>query len=246
MTYNVFVTKMIGEIAIRYNDHTTIEQVEIVYRSTKSQIMDKVSVISPFLPVFKSEKMADLPTVTELIKRWFDLRAKISAVYDLYFGVMYNHELYLTIKFLMLAQALEIYVEIKLKGDDSITEKRRQITALVEELNKSNLSTRSKKWISEVMNEKKSLSFKEKAIYIYEQYAELLPNLSNVIGTKDEFSSRVKSFRNNFTHRNIDYDQQDNEQIFWACKDIQLILQLSILSELGFSIVELKKIYLVS
>lgn len=44
-------------------------------------------------------------------------------------------------------------------------------------------------------------------------------------------------------HGNIDYDQLNNQDLFWKYKDLQLILQLYILSELGFSINEIKDIY---
>jgi hypothetical protein len=93
------------------------------------------------------------------------------------------------------------------------------------------------------MQDKKSFSFKEKMEKAYDLYSKLLPKLSQVIGMKQEFSSKVTELRNRLTHGNIAYDELDTEEVFWRCKDLQLIIQLCILSELRFSKDQIEKIY---
>lgn len=51
--------------------------------------------------------------------------------------------------------------------------------------------------------------------------------------------------RNKLTHGNIDYDKINVDKILWNTKDLLLILQLSILSQLGFTDADLKEIYLI-
>ena len=48
-------------------------------------------------------------------------------------------------------------------------------------------------------------------------------NLSYVIGSEEEFSTKVTDYRNRLTHGNLNYDELDHTDIFWKCKDLQLI-----------------------
>jgi hypothetical protein len=160
---------------------------------------------------------------------------------------MYNTDLYLSNQFLMLAEATAIYVNTIISNNPSndLQKKISRINTICNKLNDdySILNNEDRKWITELLQGKKSLSFKEKLNNIYETYLDLLPYLSSVIGPKDEFSSKVTEYRNRLTHGNINYDDLDNNYLFRKCKDLQLILQLCILSELGFTIGEIKSIF---
>jgi hypothetical protein len=94
------------------------------------------------------------------------------------------------------------------------------------------------------MKDKRSLSFKERISKAYDLYHDLLPKLSYVIGTKEEFSSKVTELRHRLTHGNINYDELKIDELYWKQKDLQLIIQLCILSELKFSNDDIKNIYL--
>jgi hypothetical protein len=119
--------------------------------------------------------------------------------------------------------------------DESNTFSGGCIITVTKDVEASNIATENKKWIRELLNQKKMLSFREKMLYIYDKYADLLPHLSKVVGRKEEFANLVTEYRHKLTHGNINYNQLNNEDLFWKYKDIQLILQLCILSELGYS-----------
>lgn len=121
------------------------------------------------------------------------------------------------------------------KSDPVLQQKMKRIDNICHVIDESNLEIADKDWVKTVMEEKMKM--------IYEIYEGLLSKLSIVIGSKEHFSERVKQYRNNLTHGNIDYDQLDNQDLLWKYKDLQLILQLCILSELGYSINEIKDIY---
>lgn len=235
--------KMIGYVRFEIQGHSLLHKTEILYISPISSNMNKVKVISPYLINYNifAEKS------NEILINWFNLRNKLPAVYDIYFGVMYNTDLYLSNQFLMLAEATAIYIETIISNNPSkeLQNKILRINTICNKLDDdySILNDEDRKWITEFLQGKKSLSFKEKLNKIYETYLDLLPYLSSVIGPKDEFSSKVTEYRNRLTHGNINYDDLDYNYLFWKCKDLQLILQLCILSELGFTIGEIKSIF---
>lgn len=233
---------MIGYVRFEQQGNTFLRKTEILYTSTISNNMNKVKVISPYLIKYNifSEKS------NKILTEWFNLRNRLPAVYDIYFGVMYNTNLYLSNEFLMLAEATSIYVEALISNNQPIElqNKISRINAICNKLDDDSIvNVEDRKWIKEILQGKKSLSFKEKMNKIYETYIDLLPYLSSTIGTKDEFSSNLKRYRNRLTHGNINYDDLNYDYLFWKCKDLQLILQLCILSELGFTIEEIKSLY---
>jgi hypothetical protein len=248
-TRDVRSLRFLGHHKVIVNKHEYVELVEIFYRSSISKKMDKLGVIQNDLLRFEEldQKFFDV------LKLWFTLGRKIGATYDLYFGVMYNHELYLSNKFLMLAEALEILMGILINNntDNDLRLRAKRIDAIFEKLDKCKeaqgceLTLEDNDWIKRIMNDKRGLSFREKMEKAYDNYSEILPELSSVIGSKQEFASTIVKTRNKLTHGNIDYDKVDVEELFWNTENLQLILQLSILSQLGFTKTDLKEIYLI-
>jgi hypothetical protein len=234
--------KMIGYIRSEVHGHSLLRKTEILYISTISSNMNKVKVISPYLINYNifAEKSR------EILINWFNLRNKLPAVYDIYFGIMYNTDLYLSNQFLMLAEATAIYTETIISNNPSkgLQDKIFRINTICNKLDDCCiLNVDDREWIKKILQDKKSLSFKEKMSEICENYSDLLPSLSSTIGSKDEFSLKLTKYRNRLTHGNINYDDLDYQDLFWKCKDLQLILQLCILSEIGFTIKELKSIF---
>lgn len=231
--------RMLGLLTLRGK----AQKIPIFYKSSLSQSMDKIKVKSSEL--FNRQDIGN--KIDQVINKWYSLRTNISAVYDLYFGVMYNTELYLSNKFLMLCEALAIYIEIIMerKVNVELGRKMQLIDSVCNVIDESNLNEDDKKWAKNCLKEKRSYSFKEKMEIAYDLFNEILPHLSYTIGSKDGFSSNTKELRNKLTHANLDYDQLNNEDVYHRCKDLQLILQLCILRELEFTNDEIKKMYMI-
>lgn len=246
-TNEVRTVRMIGNHKVVYDEHELVESVEIYYRSSISERMDKVKVMKPHLLWFD-----DMYRFTDTVKKWFILSDTIGATYDLYFGVMYNYYSYITNKFLMLAEALETYIGIISKRAPGPELERKiarvdHISKILDECQLSKeygLTEDDKEWVKLIIGEKKFLPFRDKMEKAYDIYCEILPDLSSVIGSKEDFARSVQKSRNRLTHGNIDYDQLETKEIFWNFKNLQLILQLCMLSELDLSMDMIKKIYL--
>jgi hypothetical protein len=238
--------RMIAEHKITDEQHEFIEKVQIFYQSSVSEKMHK-KVISPHS--LRIDNLDD--KFAQTLKKWFELKNRIGATYDLYFGVMYNSDLYLTNRFLMLAGAAEIYMGIVseiymgIVSDVELQKKIERIDRIVKALSASDLNESDKDWVVTSLKGMKSLYFREKMERVYDAYSELLPKLSYVIGTRQEFARTITEYRNRLTHANVNYDDLDNETLFWLYKDLQLLLSLCIVTELGFTKNEMEDIYFV-
>ncbi len=60
---------------------------------------------------------------------------------------------------------------------------------------------------------------------------------------KQNFADRIQNYRNRLTHGEISYSDIGNEDLYRACKDMQLILQLSIINNMGFTKNNIKRFY---
>jgi hypothetical protein len=59
-----------------------------------------------------------LNRLQELMKRWFEIENRLQPVYNLFFGGMYNQEIYIEFRFLGYTQALEVYHRLTMDHDN--------------------------------------------------------------------------------------------------------------------------------
>lgn len=90
-------------------------------------------------------------------------------------------------------------------------------------------------------NNENELPAKRQIEEIYENFKDVLPILSTKIENKTQFVNKIVSYRNNLVHGKVKYDKID---LFWQYKNLQLLLQLCILTGLGFNLQEIRRIYL--
>lgn len=81
------------------------EPATILFPSSLGENMNKIHVKSPFL--FGYGEISE--QIDSILNRWFQIYEETPEILDIYFGVMYNTQSYLTNNFLMLFTALEVY-----------------------------------------------------------------------------------------------------------------------------------------
>lgn len=224
-----------------YKTENELTNVKILYHSTITEKMHKLTVKSRYLFHYKqiSNKL-DL-----VLQNWFDLSERSSVIMDLYFGVMYNVESYLSNNLLMLFTALEAYHRAYIDSQ-SLKKKEKNVftSVLLEKVTTCKFSKFEKEKLKEWIKEKSELSFKERFEEIYNQFSEILPYLSHTIGDQSNFVKKVVKFRNDISHGNIPYNKINNNNLFWLNQDLHLLLQLCILSKMAFSMDEINEFYL--
>jgi hypothetical protein len=101
-----------------------ISHIQILYRLTISERMDKLSVKQPYL--FQYGEIKD--QLSTIMRKWFDLKKRIGFAYELFFGEMYNSELYLSNKFLIEDIPEEYRSDTKIMEKSSISRKQHEET----------------------------------------------------------------------------------------------------------------------
>jgi hypothetical protein len=86
--------------------------------------MDKLSVKQPYL--FQYGEIKD--QLSTIMRKWFDLKKRIGFAYELFFGEMYNSELYLSNKFLIEDIPEEYRSDTKIMEKSSISRKQHEET----------------------------------------------------------------------------------------------------------------------
>ncbi len=219
--------------------------VTILYRSTRSDKMSKPRVLSNYLLYYEKVK-EDFPRI---MQDWFSMENKFRIVQELYFGEMYNTELYLNLNFLMLVQALEEYHRIS-KGDitdqhDLYQEIYKKVLPFLESLPNSTNDVSSEEIVELKKLIKRGMqpNMRTRVEELYDKFSDILPYLSIMIGNKKCFALKVTQYRNAFSHGSLGSEKTEMSDLFWLYKDIQLLLQLCLLSELHFSNDSIKEIY---
>jgi hypothetical protein len=201
--------------------------------------MRRTGIIRPFL--FHHNEISGMFAC--LVERWFKLREKENVVLDNYFGVMYNPGLFTENSLLMLAGALEAYYsDYRKKLSESAqtrSERTERIMPIVDELS---ISQEDKSWISEAILFRKSPSFEERIEEVYDDYIEIA---AKFLYTKDKetFSSKINRYRNGISHANKNF-QKEFEELFRSTIDLQILVQLCILSLLEFPCELIRKKFL--
>jgi hypothetical protein len=180
---------------------------------------------------------------TLLLSDTFDKENQV--IMDLYFGVMYNTQTYLSNNFLMLFTACEAYHGAFLNKNSSKRERKVSFSNTYNErIDKSNLTEDDKEAIKKWAKQKGQLVAKEKIEEIYEQFHYILPFLSMKIGDKKDFIDKIIDYRNKLTHGSRMSIKKEANDLFWQYKNLQLMLQLCILTRIGFDNEQIRKIYL--
>jgi hypothetical protein len=213
---------------------------KILFHTYITEKMHKLEIKSRSL--FLYSEIAD--RLEYYLNNWFRLYTENKVIMDLYFGVIYNTQLYLSSNFLMLFTALEVYHAAFLnKNSSKAKQKASFFRSYNDVIDKSNLSKNYKEEFKKWAKHRGRLVAKEKIEEIYQQFHDILPLLSTKIGEKNDFIDKIVHYRNKLTHGSETLIMTEDNDLFWQYKNLQLILQLCILSRLGFDNEKIKKIY---
>jgi len=202
---NIFMLSYDGYVIDDKNKYK-LKRVEIIYKMNILKNINKTQVRKSFL--FYYDDIKD--KFESILNKWFELPKKLGIAYDLYFGQMYNDQLYDVNRFLMLSEALEVYHRMVIEGKKP--------------------------------DEKGNFILRKRIQDIYDRYIDIFEFLSVKL---DNFVDKITKYRNKLTHGNISTEQIDNEALIWQYKNLQILFQLCLLSEIGFSDDEIKKIFFI-
>jgi hypothetical protein len=204
--------------------------------------MQKLEIKSRFLFLY-----SEVASKLELyLNNWFRLYTRNKVIMDLFFGVIYNSKSYLSNNFLMLFTAIEAY-HLAFMDDYSKRKKEKELfgDSMIKKVEEYGFLKEEREKLKELINNfGKQLSSKERLEEIYDQFIDILPSLSSKIGARNKFIRKIIGYRNALSHGNVhSADLHNDNDLFWQYKNLQMMLQLCLLSKIGFDNEKIKEIY---
>lgn len=169
------------------------------------------------------------------IKNWYKKSDFIMPVFDLYFGTLYNKEMYLEQRFLNLVQAVEVFHRRNYLGkyqtdSDFKSSVYKKLSCAIP-LTLDSDYTKALKGKIKYLNE---FSLRGRLKEIFKDYDVIL---REIVNRRGEFINHVVNTRNYFTHYDAPSKSsaKTGKKLIELCDCLEFIIEVCLLCELGFS-----------
>jgi hypothetical protein len=213
---------------------STDTTVKIFYRTTN--FVYPLAKISKHNILFKYSDISD--RFADLLSNWFSREEILEPVYDLYFGILHDPDMYLSNQFLSVMQGIETYHRRTRRNNELPTkEHKERLDSIV-----NSTPTKYKEWLESKLkfsNERVLQDRLEELINdIFASIADLL------VENKTDFIKDLKRTRNYFTHYDPDAEKKaaKDDELARLTGRAMLLLQSCLLHELGFGIDQIESI----
>jgi hypothetical protein len=179
---------------------------------------------------FEYERDATEALLEQYLRKWFTLLDKARAFLELYFGVMYNTEMYRRFQFLGLAQALESY-HVSCREPPATHRWDKEIKAI-----KKRFSKMPPPFIDKIKDCHKP-NFRDRVAGIYGEHSKIADKYFRTNDKKGKFSAKVVGTRNYYSHsaKGRRKGVVHEDKMLSLTRDLQLLLHLAIMKEIGFT-----------
>ncbi len=163
-----------------------------------------------------------------ILRKWFERKETLKPVFDLYFGAIYQ-EMYINNEFLNLMQALESYHRITMKNTElSPKQHQKRIEAIIKAT-----PHKYQEWLQKKFEHSNEPNLRKR----FDQILKSCPSgISTQLGNNKVFINKVVNTRHYWTH--FDNKQKvksvSNEELCELADKLRLLLQFSLLKEIGF------------
>ncbi len=177
------------------------------------------------------------------LRNWFEKKDLLEPVYNLYFGTLYNPNMYLEHRFLSLIQAIESFHQCIYGGeylpDEDYKVVYDALVPAIPEAVRSDLKDRLKEYLK-YGNE---FSLRKRLKEIVDKYQEILDRF---IENKNAFIEKVVDTRNYQTHHDKELKERaaKGKDLYWLTQKLKMYLEICLLTELGFRSEEIKALFL--
>ena len=175
----------------------------------------------------------------DLIAKWFALYDSYNIVCDLYFSARHSPRPFLSGRFLVLAQAAEIFHRQRFPGGallkDEFKQRRKEIVDSVPEALQG--------WTKEKLTWSNELTLKERIKKLYDHTARVMNHL---VDDRDSFVKLVGDTRNYYTHFGSGLQKRaaEGEELHYLAEALRYMLAACLLLELGFTEDRIEELFL--
>jgi len=181
------------------------------------------------------------------VKNWFDKAKDLGTVYELYFGILENHESYYPQQeFLSLVQALESYCQKNINSDiRKIERPENEHLEMVETIINQVQEENYKRWLKRKLKNSNNTSLSEKLISLLmsESLQEIIKHLKksenafNVFldgESRQDFIEKIVKIRNNLSHGSGYNEDVYGRDFYLQIQRLKVLIEILLLKELGF------------
>jgi hypothetical protein len=200
----------------------------IMYYCTK-QLSKAHKTILPPQMLFNLKLIKD--EFNTILRKWFAKAEVLSPIFNLYFGMLYNSDMYLEQKFSNLIQAIESYHRrTRINTEIEPDEHRKRITSIIE-----SIDTQYKEWLENRLTYSNEPHLRRRLSELIDECGKLI-NISSS-KKKKSFISKVCDTRNYFTHYDVSLTDKSAKgiELLHICSKLKIILEFNLLKEIGFS-----------
>lgn len=205
----------------------TSDPVEIVFNETVRRQEEGTFAVVPLYPYSHvNGKLKDI------LDGWLEKSEELETVYNLYFGTIYNSNIYLEHKFLNFIMALEAYHRRKGRNEEVPQEEHRK---RIEEILEAS-SKEYRKWLEEKLKYSNEPSLRKRLKEIYKSLVNV-KYITQLIPDKKKFIEEIVATRNYFVH----YDETlkskalKGRDLLQAVHKLKIIIEVCLLKGIGFS-----------
>jgi hypothetical protein len=172
-----------------------------------------------------------------IFNNWLNIHDDLEAVIELYFGVLFNKHSFPKTRFLNLCQACESYHSIR-KESSIVKEKthRKRLKSVL-----GSISEEYKTWVNDGLYHANRKTLKTQLTELLEEFLNLY---SPFIQSNEKLAKKIKDTRNYYTHYNSALKDKaaKGKELILLSELLSTLIKTHLLSELGFSKVEIEKI----
>ena len=171
------------------------------------------------------------------LTNWVKNTERLESVYDLYFGTLYNPQMYLQYQFLSLIQAVESYHRRTMQNYELSENKHKEkITEILD-----TVPRRYKKWLEWKLKYSNEPILKQRLEDILQIYSEVL---TGFINDKESFVNKTTITRNYLTHydSNLKEKSARGEELYYLTQKLKGLIGVCLLKETGFDFSNIKNL----
>jgi hypothetical protein len=199
-----------------------------IYFCTKQSLKERKPILPPNM-LFSLRVIKD--EFNDLIKKWFDRAEVLEPVFNLYFGTLYNSDMYLEQKFSSLIQAIESYHRrTKINTDIEPDEHKKRISSII-----NSVDIQYKEWLKGRLSYSNEPTLRKRLNDMFNECSNLL-NLTSPDKIKS-FIGKICDTRNYLTH----YDNSlvdraaKGRELLRICDLLKILIEFNLLLEIGFN-----------
>lgn len=175
-----------------------------------------------------------------VIETWLHMADELDSVYRLFFGVLYTN-LPLDLRFLLIAQAVEVYQDHRF---EKTTFPKEEYQDLIETILAA-CPDEKKKWLADALQYSNNATFRQQLRnFVTQTNVVLHPFLGKNSDKRSKFAEVVYNTRNYLTHHTKELTPKaaSGIELFYITQCLSLALQVCLMKELGFASPKLTEI----